>query len=210
LDGTPGKSQVAALTSYLSSEATTLAHVEPADRGELKFQIVFAAYLAAHAGDMNLAERALVAAGPQSDTDTPVLDNLRGVAKAEIERASGKPRDALVSLKQLVNGSELCITHVALMDAYADAHDNAAALAEAHWLSSHRGRAYAESNMRLLLAPFNVALSDLALLRSAELSRSSGDEVGASRYLAAFKRAWPEAIRMPWLASRLKKAGKQL
>ena len=206
LDGTPIKAQLTKLTDYISSEAAMLAHADSADRLELKFQIVLAAYLAAHSGDTKLAERAIAALGNESEADTPVLDNLQGVAKAEIERALGRPHDALLTLKPLVNGSELYITHIALLDAYTDARDTANALAEARWLSSHRGRAYAESDMRLLLAPFNVASSDLALLRSAELSRVSDDEAGALRFLTEFKHAWPSATQMPWLASRLKKA----
>ena len=123
---------------------------------------------------MKLAERAIAAAGAKSETDTPVLDNLRGVAKAEIERASGKPQTALAILKPLVNGSELYVTHVALMDAYIDAHDNAGTLTEARWLSSHRGRAYMEYNAQQVLTPFNVAESNFAFSRAVKLSKVLG------------------------------------
>jgi tetratricopeptide (TPR) repeat protein len=207
LEGTPTKTQIASLTDLLAMEKKAVASTDPVDQQELKFDIVLTAYLAAHAGDVDLARRAL-AAGPASDADTPVLDNLRGVAQAEIQRASGKPQAALATLKPLVDGSELYITHVALLDAYSDVHNNANALAEARWLSTHRGRAYAESNMRLVLAPFNVASSDMGLLRSAELSGISGDEVGAHQFLTEFKHAWPSAKQMPWLTSRLLKVSK--
>jgi putative peptide modification system cyclase len=203
LDGTSPKSQINALSNYLVSEETALASATLTDRAELKFHIILTAYLAARAGDTKLAERALAAAGRESEADTPVLDNLRGVAKAEIERASGKPQDAIVTLKSLVNGSELYITHVALMDAYADARDNASALTESRWLSSHRGRAYIERNMQFMLAPFDVAQSDLALLHAAQFSSASGDKTSARRSLTAFETAWPKAAQLPWLSHTL-------
>ncbi|HEY9112161.1 MAG TPA: putative peptide modification system cyclase [Rhodanobacteraceae bacterium] len=210
LDGTPVKTQVAALEDYFSTQEKALAQADLVDRFELRFQIALAAYLAARAGDTRFAKRALVASGPESEADTPVLDNLRGVAKAEIERASGNPQNALTILKPLVNGSELYITHVALMDAYADAHNNASALVEARWLSSHRGRAYVESNMLFTLTPFNVVESDLSLLRAAELSNTSEGAVEARHSLAAFESAWPTAMRLPWIAPRIDKLRHQL
>ncbi|HKZ09552.1 MAG TPA: putative peptide modification system cyclase, partial [Rhodanobacteraceae bacterium] len=203
LDGTSAKALARHLDDYLAREEKALANASPTDRAELKFQIALAAYLGAHVGDTKLAERALAMIDPESEADTPVLDNLRGVAKAEIKRTSGSPQDALATLKPLVNGSELYLTHVALMDAYADAHDNTNALAEAHWLSSHRGRAYLEYNMQLMLAPFNVAESNLALLRAAELSYATNNKVAMQQSLTAFEEAWPKAAQQVWLASRL-------
>jgi putative peptide modification system cyclase len=203
LDRASTKAQIALLTDYVTREKNALTNADPTDRAELKFQIVLAAYLAAHAGDTRLAEHALAVAGPGSSADTPILDNLRGVAMAELKRRSGQPQDALAILKPLVNGSELYITHVALMDAYADTHDNANALTEADWLSTHRGRAYAENNMQQMLDPLNVAWSDLALLRAAVFSIALTKKADAQRFLAAFKHAWPTAAQIPWLKSQL-------
>ena len=167
LDGTPAKSQLAALTHYIGNEQKALANADLGDRAEFKFQIVLAAYLAAHAGDVKLAKDALAAAGAASDADTPVLDNLRQVAQAEIARASGNAQQAISILKPLLDGSELYITHVALMDAYAAAHDDAHASEETRWLSAHRGQAYMEFNVEQMLAPFNVAAADIAARRLA-------------------------------------------
>ncbi|MGH8182529.1 MAG: putative peptide modification system cyclase [Rhodanobacteraceae bacterium] len=205
LDGTSAVAQVTALKDYVAAEEKVFAKADPVDRHELRFHIALAAYLAARTGDATLAKRALAVAGPASDTDMPILDNLLDVVRAEIERVSGKPEDALAILKPLVNGSELYITHVALMDAYAGAHDQAGALTEARWLSSHRGCAYGESNMQLMLEPFNVAESDLALLRAAELSEALGNGAEAQNSLAAFWGAWPHARELTWLAPRLDK-----
>jgi putative peptide modification system cyclase len=204
LDGTAAKKQISAIQNYLAAEGKALTQADPADRHELRFQIAFAAYLAARAGDVALAKRALVIAGPTSDADMPILDNLLNVAQAEIDRASGKPEDALAILKPLVNGSELYITHVALMDAYADAHDQATALSEARWLSSHRGPAYFEVNAQFMLEPFNVAESNMALLRAAELADEQGNKLDAQRSLATFLHAWPQAPQLGWLVPRLR------
>lgn len=203
LDGTTAAARVAALKDYLVAEEKILAKADPVDRQELRFQIALAAYLAARAGDVSLAGQAVAIAGPASDADMPILDNLLGIARAEIQRASGKPQDALATLKPLVNGSELYVTHVALMAAYADAHDQAAALTEARWLSSHRGRAYLEFNVQQMLTPFNVASSDLALLREAELSDALGDRTAAQTSLSDFLSAWPQTAKLTWLAPRL-------
>ncbi|HKT41241.1 MAG TPA: putative peptide modification system cyclase, partial [Rhodanobacteraceae bacterium] len=170
IDGTPAKVQISALTDYLGREEKALADAISTDRRELKFQIVLAAYLAAHARDTKLAERALLVAGPESEAETPVLGNMRSVAKAEIERVSGHQKEALAILKPMVNGSELCITHVALMDTYSDAGDDTAAHDQARWLSFHRGRAYMEYNSEQILTPFNVAESDQASSQQAKPS----------------------------------------
>jgi putative peptide modification system cyclase len=162
LDGTPAQSQLAALTDYIGNEQKALAGADLGDRAELKFQIALAAYLAAHAGDVKLAKEALDDAGAASDADTPVLDNLRQVAQAEVARASGNAQQAISILKPLLDGSELYITHVALMDADGDAHDKDGATREARWLSSHRGQAYMEFNVEQMLAPFNVVAGNIA------------------------------------------------
>jgi len=206
LDGTPAAVQVVAIKDYVAKAEKTLVLADPVDRHELRFQVAFAAYLAAHAGDVDLAKRALATAGPASNTDMPILDNLLDVAQAEIDRVSGKPEESLAILKPLVNGSELYITHVELLDAYAGAHDLATALTEAQWLSAHRGRAYFEVNAQFMLEPFNTAESDLALLRAAELSNALGNKLDAQKSLAAFMRAWPRAQDLPWLAPRLRGA----
>jgi putative peptide modification system cyclase len=204
LRGAPKGKQIAALSDYLSRAEEKYASVPLAGRAELKFKIVLVAYFAAHAGDVALAKKAIAAVGDESDIDTPVLDNMLSITKAEIERASGRSKDAAATLISLVNGSELYITHVALMDAYADASDYTDALAEAHWLSSHRGRAYAEHNMNLMLMPFNVASSDLALLRAAEFSQVLGKKAGIRQSLAALKKAWPGVMQIPWITRRLR------
>ena len=84
------------------------------------------------------------------------------------------------------------------------AADGKAALAQAEWLASHRGRAYVEYAVERMLMPFNVAQSDLALLRAAELAHALGDSQKSKRSLDAFLEAWPSAENLDFVSARLK------
>jgi putative peptide modification system cyclase len=206
MDATPVSVQSETLSKILDDEKGARSTSDATMNAESNFHIAFASYLAAHAGNIQLAKQALSMIGTNDgDSDTAVLSNLRNVAKAEMERASGHPRNAIEILKPLLTGSELYITHVVLMDANADAHDYTAALTEAHWLSSHRGRAYLEFNIEQMLAPFNVAQSDLALLRAAEFYAELHSRTASHQELSAFERVWPNGVKLPWLASRIQK-----
>ena len=204
LDDTSVKAQISALTGYISRTKKALDHAGSAGRGPLGFRIVLAAYLAARAGNVDLAKRALDAA-KEAPGDISLLRNLRQVAEAEIDRASGHPEMAISELQPLVNGRELYVTHVALMDAYADAKDNAHALSEARWLAEHRGRAYAENSMQQLLTPFNVFESNLALLEEAQFALALGERANARKFASSFRNAWPDLSQIQFVAKRYKK-----
>jgi hypothetical protein len=80
------------------------------------------------------------------------------------------------------------------------------AIREAKWVSSHRGRAYAEFNQEL--TAFNVAQTNLALLRAAEAAQASGDKNASRQSLDAFLKAWPEKSQPAALFSRVTKLEK--
>ena len=181
------------LKEFVAGERTALENADRIDRAETAFHLLFASYLAATRGDAKLAQTALTYSGSDPESGNyPVLGRMLAVAKAEIALANGKPEDALRILQELpLDGSELYVTHVALMDALAAGNNYAAALEHARWLASHRGRAYTEYNADWVARPFNVAHSDLALLRSAELSSRLGDNEQAKASLAMFNQVWP-------------------
>jgi hypothetical protein len=135
----------------------------------------------------------------------PVIAQMRKVVEAEMLRANGEPDRAVSLLKPLLDGTELQVVRVALMDAYAEAKQDAAALDQAKWLSAHRGRAYTEANIQRMLTPFNVVQTDLALLRQAELSAALGMPGEARRALSEFERAWPEVGAIEHLHARIAK-----
>lgn len=200
-----GAGDMAALRGFIRTVEAGFDKETPIDRSDAAFQLMFAAYLAAHAGDTHLAEETLRKLGPTwASPDYPVLSRLHVAAKAELARRSGKPDDALHLLRaQPIDDSALCLNHVVLMDALADSGDAKAARAQAKWLASHRGRAYAEFNGDWMLRPYNVAQSTLALLRSAELAAGSGDLAAARSDLESFTSAWPQTSTESGLAKRI-------
>lgn len=171
---------------------------------DVAFNHLWRAYLEARCGDPAHAERILGRMdGSVPDAGYPVLLNMRAVARAEIERARGRADNALKILQATIDGSELYVTHVALMDAYASKGDLPSSIREARWLASHRGRAYAEYNKGWALTPFNVAQSDLALLREAELDFALGQRQDSQKILSAFTRVWPNSKQFPEVARRM-------
>ncbi|GAA0712281.1 putative peptide modification system cyclase [Dokdonella soli] len=190
------------LKSVLADYSQSL--VKTRETPDAQFGLLFTAYLAAHAGETDLAKSALSLAAQLSRSgDYPYLTSLLTIAEAELERASGNPQGTIRLLKPQINGSEYYFSHRVLMNAYAGQGDYASALAEAHWLSQHRGRAYVEQFGQSTLQPFNVALSDLALLDAAEFSVKLKNTEAARDALAALRKAWPRTDRLRFLDRRL-------
>jgi hypothetical protein len=193
--------QKPALAGYLKALAAAKNHESP----DAQFSLLFAAYLTAHAGNTALAESALTGLAPISRSgDYPYLSSMLAVVEAELARARGQSQQAIALLKPQIDGSEYYFSHRVLMDAYATQGDYANALAEAQWLARHRGRAYAEQFGQGILEPFNVALSDLALLDAAEYSAKLKKPDAAREALGDLRKAWPRADQLPFLQQRLR------
>ena len=203
---------LARIEAFLKGEQAALPKERYLDRSETIFHVLFASYLAANQGDVKLAQSALVNVGPEAGSGGyPVLSRMLAIAQAEIARAEGKPTESIRRLQELpLDGSELYLTHVALLDAYADAHDAASARKESTWLSTHRGRAYSEYNADWIARPYNVAQSNVALLRNAELSLASGEKAQARQFLSALRNAWPNVDAKSPLFERMENIEKQL
>ena len=199
----PKETQSKRLKDYLDQETSQFKSDDALSSPETGFHILFVGYAAARLGDIELAKAALAIDVPQARSGYPLLGNMLAVAQAELARAQGRAGDAIALLKNRIDGTELCVTHLALMDAYLAAGDKKAALAEAEWLASHRGRAYVEYGAERMLMPFNVVQSDLALLRAAELSLELGQQAEAARHLSAFRKAWPQADSLRFVSARL-------
>ena len=175
------------------------------DKAEARFRALFATWLVARSGDAKPAETMFANLDANAkDSDDPLLVNLQALVKAELARIGGHPGEAIETLKSMVDGSELYVTHLGLMDAYAANDAKAEALHEAQWLSSHRGRAYAEFGANEFMKAFNIALSNLAILRAAELSHVLKNDRAAAESLAAFRKAWPNAENSPAIDARVK------
>ena len=199
--------QTPALRARAKSLAASLASVPATDRQEVQFELLFMGYLLANRGEVNLANEAISAAGPEPQSgDYPMLTKMRVVAEAEREQRAGHAADAIQLLKPSIDGSELYVSHAALMEAYAANKDLTAALGEARWLTAHRGRAYAEfTGPQEILMPRNVCLSTLAWLNVAEYSATLGKKNDTKAALTELRKAWPKADQLPAVAPRIKK-----
>jgi len=192
------------LHEYINSALSALSKADAFDRPELQNYLLIAAYLAANQGEPKLAADVLVALGSEPRSgEYPILTKLQRIAQAEIARASGDAAAAIHLLELNLDGSEPCLTHLALLDARAAHGDKAAALDSARWLVAHRGRAYAEYGLKSII-PFDVAQTDLALLRIAELDAELGKKETSQQALATFRKAWPDSEQNPAIAVRVK------
>lgn len=162
-----------------------------------------AALVAQRLDDEQLAEKVLLHLKRyEALMTTPWLAELATVLHANQLRRAGRTDAAIALLTPLVTGRERYQTHVALMEAYAHAGRAADALAEARWLQQHRGRAYVELTCGHCLQALNVADSNLAVLREAELLARAGRHASANEALKRFDRLWPLQTLPDHLRSR--------
>jgi class 3 adenylate cyclase/TolB-like protein len=188
----------------LKAEQALPASTSGAEKSDRAFRLLAIAYLAAKAGDIELAHAALAAAGPEARSeDYPIPLNLADVAESQIAIAEKRPADAIAKLAKYGDGRELYVTHVARMEAYAASGDSAKALDEADWLASHRGRAYTEYGSEWVLTAYNVAESNLALLRASKFAHDAGQGARSQKARTQFLAAWPDAAKIPFLATDL-------
>ncbi len=192
------------LKSFIDGEIAIMRSKDDVDHDVAIFNVLLGGYLAARSGNDKLSLNALVASRDFARTSGfPNLTNMLAIAQAESARAAGRPEDAISLLKVELQGTELYLTHVALRDAYASANKFADALRESSWLANHRGRAYEERNNLQSLQSLNVAESNLALLREAELSYKLGKKEQSIQYLDDFRKAWPNADQLVFLSQSI-------
>ncbi|MET0232146.1 MAG: putative peptide modification system cyclase [Rhodanobacteraceae bacterium] len=193
-----------AIAEAVKREQGEAVSISLSEQSATQFRILFAAYLAAKAGDVDHARAALAATNAMTrDANYPGLVNLREVAEAALAVAENRPNDAIAKLAPHVSGTELFVTHIVLKDAYAAADKPADALREATWLATHRGRAYTEFGAEWVMVPFDVAESNLAMLDAADYARAAGLTAEARQWQERFAKAWPHAADVPFVAARL-------
>jgi putative peptide modification system cyclase len=162
-----------------------------------------AALLAQRMGDQRLAR---VVSARLSNRKrilaTAPVDDLWPVVQAYLLQSEGKPREALSSLEAASDGSERYQARVARMELHAAQGRTEKALADARWLSAHRGLAFAELGCGWCQQPMNVVDSTLSQLRAAELAMELGRPDEARAALAVFDRRWPTPALPPYLRER--------
>jgi putative peptide modification system cyclase len=151
-----------------------------------------AALVAQRLDDKEVGKKVLAALGSKTELMLlPSLAELAAIVQAEQIRLSGKPDEAIKILQPFLTGNERYQTRVALQEAYAISGNYSAALEQARWLQRRRGLAYIELGCGHCLQALNVADSNIATLREAELLALSGKSVEASKALQRFDRLWP-------------------
>jgi putative peptide modification system cyclase len=180
------KSQVAA-----EEALSALAHDYDADASDDAALALSAALIAQRLDDHELGKKVLAALEPKGQLMLlPPVAELATVLRAEQARFSGRPRDALKLLQPLLTGNERYQTRVALQEAYAADGNYQTALEQSRWLQRRRGLAYGELNCAYCLQALNVADSDVAILREAELLTLMGKPEDAKKALQRFDRLW--------------------
>ncbi len=200
----PDSSLPADVRSFMSGDLGALERPSLLARLNEAYNILSAGLIATENGDAATGRRGLELAGAQVvAAGFPSLDNAKAMLEAALLTHDGQPARAIALLRPFHRGNELYLSHAVLMRAYAAAQLFGEAAAEADWLAAHRGLAYGEFNVDLVMNPANVVQSNLALLSSAEYLLAAGDPEQARLRLARFFKAWPEASELYFLRGRL-------
>lgn len=159
--------------------------------------------LVLHRLDVDVSDEVLqVLAKHEELMQVPQLKELAAIVRAEHARRSGKPEQAIDLLLPYLNGRERYQTHVVLMESYAALSKYDEAVKHARWLQKRRGLAYIELECGHCLQALNVADSNLAIRREAELLRAQGLDADAERKQREFDRYWPADSLPVYLKSR--------
>lgn len=143
-----------------------------ADSGDDAMVALASALISIRMGDTALAERALSHLSKYNDvTRQPPVAETMAVVNASLAVHHGKPDEALVLLAPWLTGPASFQTRVAAMDAHLAKGAKGAALDQADYLASRRGRAYAELDCGYCMQPLNVLDSNRAAALAATLRR---------------------------------------
>lgn len=193
-DWLAGDKESAMNTARAASDAAlaALAQGTGADAQDDAALALGAAILMQRLGNPESAHKVLVALeSSNAPMQIPQLTELAAVVAASQARLAGRPADAVEMLRPFLTGHERYQTHVVLMDAFAALEKYDDAVLHARWLQRRRGLAYTELECGYCLQAMNVADSNLAVRREAELLRMQGKKREASRKSEEFNRLWP-------------------
>jgi putative peptide modification system cyclase len=193
------------LEAYLAAQAGLLAEAHALTRPAAQFHLLAGGWLAAHTGDFDSARRSLDLAGESAVAGGfPYVSDMAAMVRAEIDLGEGRPADAVARLAARAGaGNELYFMHSVLMRAHMASGDTAAALVQAQWLTSHRGRAFAEPNSEYSWQLANIVESNLAPLSAAVLFEKLDRTPQAAAERRRFEAAWPDGGQLPAVRRRL-------
>ncbi|MBO9715240.1 MAG: putative peptide modification system cyclase, partial [Pseudoxanthomonas sp.] len=167
------------------------------DVNDASYAVLMGALLAQRMGDAQFATGVLrrLRDLEQIGTDTP-LGKLYTTVRANQSRLAGDSHQAVAMLEPLLDGTEPVQTHSVLLAAYRALGEDEKALAQAQWLSTHRGRAYVELGCGRCQQALNVYDSVASNIESAELQASAANAADARASILTLQSMWP-ADRMP-------------
>jgi hypothetical protein len=193
----------AALGAYIAAEAARLDAASASFDFSAYTHLSLAAMLALRNGAPADAERALAALAPHAATNG-YFSIREPYQVAACEAGIAKDAKAAVRcLEALLTDAAYYPTRVALLRAYRAAGDDANALATAHWLVDHRGRAVAEYLGEFAAQVPNLIAADEAVVDAAELEQKAGHADAAKKLVGDLEAAWSTADRDAPLLRRM-------
>nr|MBP6597420.1 putative peptide modification system cyclase [Arenimonas sp.] len=183
------------LRAFVRKGIARLPDADSLERRHTVFQLMAAAWMAAHTGDGRTARAALEATAKDPlMTAYPANLAMQRAVRAELALAAGDAPQAVALLAPGVErGEGLYFERAVLMRARAANEQWAEALALSQWLASNRGRAYAEASSLGIAQPANVLESSLALDAAAYFAGRVGDADVAREAAEQFRQAWAKA-----------------
>jgi ubiquinone biosynthesis protein UbiJ len=181
------------LRTFVRQGIARLPYADSLARRHTIFQLMAAAWMAAHTGDAATAREALAATAEDALLASyPANQAMQRAALAELALAAGDAPQAIAILTPGVERDEgLYFERAVLMRAHAAQEQWSEALAWAQWLAANRGRAYAEASSLGVAQPVNVLESSLALDAADYFAERAGDVAAARDAAAQFRQAWP-------------------
>ena len=195
---------VAALGAYITAEVARLDAAAATFDYSAYTHLSLAAMLALRNGAPAEAERALAALAPHAATNGYFSIREPYQAAACEAGIAKDAREAVRCLEALASDNAYYATRVALLRAYRAAGDDAKALATAHWLVDHRGRAVAEYLGEFAAQVPNLIAADEAAVDAAELEQKGGHADAAKKLIGDLEAAWSNADRNAPLARRMR------
>lgn len=176
------------------------------DRDAITVAVVYAGMVAARLGEVDIAVRSLAFAdrlvdGQPHQSTRRLLDLLR----ARVAWDESGPDAVLALVEPMLDGHEPLLARVYAYEALAASGRLQEARDLAESVARQRGRAYSEPWHGYLLRAENVIQTNRALLRLATFSLELGELEEASRWLEAFRAAWPDVSGFPDLQQEVER-----
>jgi hypothetical protein len=198
----------AALGAFISTEAARLDAAAKSFDYSAYTHLSLAAMLALRSGAPEEAQHALAAVAPHAAT-SGYFSIREPYQAAACEAGIAKDgREAVRCLEALITDDAYYPTRVALLHAYRAAGEDEKALATAHWLVDHRGRAVAEYLGEFAAQVPNLIAADEAAVEAAELELKAGHRDAAKKLVSEVENAWSNADPDAPLARRMRAIAK--